>query len=54
MDKKTEQIAADLITRFDAAMAVGDLAAAMEIADAASKTPNKHLQRALLAKLEAF
>ncbi|HEY6612742.1 MAG TPA: hypothetical protein VIZ86_16635 [Pseudomonas sp.] len=51
MDQKTEQIAADLIARFDAAMAAGDLAAAMEIADAASRTPNNPLQDAILRRL---
>lgn len=51
VDKKTEELAAVLIARFEAACESGDLVEMEKIAAAAASTPNHPLQEAILRSL---
>lgn len=51
-DKKTEEIAAAIIAKFDEAMIKSDLAEMQRIAILAASTPNHPLQQALMRHLE--
>ena len=51
LDKKTEQIASELIAKFMAAVEAEDLAEMDRIVSAAASTPNKPLREALMRQL---
>lgn len=53
LDKQTEEIAARIIAKFDAALLAGDLPEMERVARLAATTPNQPLQRAILRHLEA-
>lgn len=51
MDKKTEQIAAEWIAKYDAAVEREDLTEMQRIVDAVCASPNQPFRRAVLRQL---
>jgi hypothetical protein len=51
MDKKTEQIAAEWVAKYDAALAAGDLAEMERIVNAVCASPNQPFRRAMCKAL---